>query len=356
MKHLALLTTLLATAPAMGQSIPAWSPDDMQTMTDHITDGRYGTVTSLLIMRDGVVVYEDYFNGADADTRHDTRSATKTITGMAVGLAIEDGYLSLSTPLAPYFADNAPFADPDPRKGEITPYDLITMTGPLECDDWNEWSRGNEERMYMVEDWAGFFWDLPIRTTRPWEQPAEERPHGRAFSYCTTGVQILGASVAHASNEPLDEYLQRRLFDSMNIPQPEWQRLAGRDAFAGGGLRFRTRDLGQLAELYRNDGVHEGERLIASDWVEMSLREHVIIPDIEGRGYGFLWWRRDFDVAGTIGTAFEMTGNGGNRVSILPELGVVVVVTKTDFNTQGMHDRTDELIQLEIVERVIAAQ
>lgn len=337
----ALWLGLAATVSAQPSAFPT---DAAAEVREYIADGRYGTVTSLIVMQHGDIVLEEYFEGTDAETLHDTRSATKTITGMAVGLAIADGALALDTPLLPLFPDVRPVDYPDPRKAAITPYDLITMSGPLECNDWESFSRGNEERMYFVEDWAGFYWDLPIAAVRPWETPAAERPHGRVFSYCTAGVQILGASVARAAGEPLDDYLQARLFDPLGIPRPGWQRLAGTDAFAGGGLRLRTRDLAALAELYRNGGRHEEVQILPEDWVALSMREHVVLPDNPGQGYGFLWWRRAVETPNGAVTAIEMMGNGGNRVSIIPERGLVIVITKTDFNTSGMHQRTNELI------------
>jgi len=352
MKPLLLSAIWMGFAAAASAETTAFPPDAASEVRTNIEDGRYGTVTSLIVMQHGEIVLEEYFEGTDAETPRDTRSSTKTITGMAMGLAVADGAITLDTLVLEFFPEVQPVAEPDPRKAAITPYDLITMSGPLECNDWEPISRGNEERMYLVEDWAGFYWDLPIAAVRPWETPASERPHGRVFSYCTTGVQILGAAIARAVGQPIDDYLQARLFDPLGIPRPEWQRLAGRDAFAGGGIRFRSRDLVALAELYRNGGLHDGERLIPGDWVARSLQEHAVITDIPGRGYGFLWWRRDYEDGGATRVALEMAGNGGNRVTILPEHGLVIVVTKTDFNTRGMHDQTDRLIAEEIVARL----
>lgn len=340
----------LALAAAFSVSPLAQAQDfSDQQVSDHIREGRYGSVTSLLILHGGNITYEGYFRGTDSATRHDTRSVSKTITGMAAGLAIADGAIELETPIAQIFTDAMPFEDDDPRKHAITVFDLLTMTGPMECNDWEHFSRGNEERMYMVDDWISFYWDLPIRADRPWETPASDRPHGRAFSYCTTGVQVLSEAIARRVGMPLDDYLQERLFDPLEIEQPEWQRLAGRDAFAGGGMRLTTWELARLAELYRAGGVQNGQHLLPEDWIDRSLAEYAVIPDRENTGYGFLWWRREYESGGQSFLSWEMAGNGGNRVLIIPALDVVAVITKTDFNTPGMHEATDSLIEAEIV-------
>jgi len=333
---------------AEGQDYPS---DDV---TRQIEDGRYGSVTSLLILHNGETLYESYFNNASAETHHDTRSVTKTITGMAVGLAIAEGLVRLDTEVAPFFADALPFLNSDPRKQQITVFDLLTMTSPMECNDWDPFSRGNEERMYTVDDWISFYWDLPIRADRPWETPTAERPYGRAFSYCTTGVQILSEAIARVTQTPMDDYLQERVFDPLGIEQPQWQRLAGRDAFGGGGLRLTTRDLGQLAELYRAGGTLNGHRILPASWIDASFTEYATIPDRDQTGYGFLWWRREYTAGNQSVVSWEMAGNGGNRVIVIPSLELVAVITKTDFNTAGMHDRTDELIETEIVGRLMS--
>src|SRR5205807_1972277 len=100
--------------------------------------------------RHGRLVYEKYFDG-DAATLRDTRSATKSITSALAGVA----HVDLKARVLELLPERArKLQNPDPRKSAMTVEDLLTMSGPLECDDWNDNSRGNEERMYLIEDWA----------------------------------------------------------------------------------------------------------------------------------------------------------------------------------------------------------
>ncbi|MEQ8404586.1 MAG: serine hydrolase [Oceanicaulis sp.] len=333
----ALLSAAAIIAPASAQL--DWTPAHAEAVVARLEAGDFGTVTSVLVLQGGEPVFERYFNGADAATLHNTRSVTKTITGMAVGAAVEDGLLDPDAPLAPLFSDIAPFENPDPRKEAITARDLLTMSGPLECNDWNGASRGNEERMYLVEDWPSFFWDLPIRGFPSWETPPHQTEFGRAFSYCTAGVQMLGEAVERAAGEPFTAYAERRVFAPAGVDGFEWSRNGQGQAHLGGGLLLTTRSLAAFGELQRLGGTVGGERVFSQAWAEASLTAQARIND--DTTYGYLWWLGEADGPHGAAPHAYMSGNGGNRVWVLPDHGLTVVLTKTDFNTRGMHDQAD---------------
>lgn len=343
------LLLALAASPLSAQSLNL-SGDDASAITAAVEAGEYGSVTSVLVLSGGETAYEGYFRGADAGTLHDTRSVTKTVTSMMVGAAIADGHLALQDEVSAFFPELMPFANADPRKFQITVEDLLTMSGPLECNDWNEFSRGNEERMYLVEDWSAFYWDLPVRGFPAWQTPPEDSPYGRAFSYCTAGVQLLGEVVERAAGEPFTDYAERRLLQPLGIEAQEWARNGRGQAHMGGGLRLSTRSLGALGELYR--AAEPG--LLPADWIAASLAHHASIPDTPGWEYGYLWWLMPYELEGQSYWAAAMTGNGGNRVMILPDFGVTLVFTNTDYNTRQMHQNAQAFFETEIVARLVA--
>ena len=265
-----------------------------------------------------------------------------------VGAAISDDFLKLDAPAAQYFPELAPFGSPDPRKLSITIEDLLTMSSPLECDDWNQFSRGNEERMYIVEDWNRFFWDLPIRGFPAWSTPPEQSPHGRAFSYCTAGVQILGEILERATGRAVTTFAEKELFAPLEVTEFEWQRSGSGQAHLGGGLLLTTRGLAKLAELQRRAGKFADQQIYSADWAEQSIIPHAVIPGTPFQ-YGYLWWLMKYEVGGEEYSAAAMSGNGGNRVFILPAHNLTAVYTNTDFNTAEMHQNAQAFFEKEIV-------
>lgn len=328
-----------------------WSEADAQKLSDKVSSDQYGKITSLWVEQNSVVIYEEYFNGAEPDTLHNMRSASKTVTGMLVGIAIDSGILSgVGTKAVSFFDNIRPFENNDRRKESITLEDLLTMSGPLECDDWNSYSRGNEERMYLVEDWSAFFFDLPIKNRPSWEIPDSDGGFGRIFTYCTAGAQLLGEIVERAAGEPIAEFAARKLFHPVGVINPKWNYASSGKAHLGGGLELTTADWARLARLYIDRGRVDSKQIVSELWVDASMADHVRIdPETN---YGYLWWRPHYEVAGKTYSANMMSGSGGNRVYVLPEFNTVVVVTKSDFQDRDAHEKSDRLFKDEIAVRL----
>jgi CubicO group peptidase (beta-lactamase class C family) len=314
----------------------------LQALEAAVAADEFKKIGSVLVARHGKLVYEAYFDG-DAGTLRDTRSATKTVTSMLVGIAIDRKFLpGPQATILPFFPDKQPLQHPDPRKQKITVEDFLTMSSLLECDDNNNFSRGNEERMYVIEDWVKFALDLPIKGFAPWATKPQESPYGRSFSYCTAGVTTLGAVVERAAKTKLAEFANTNLFAPMGIRNVKWAYSPLGLAQGGGGLRLASRDLLKLGQLYLNGGTWKGTRVVSQDWVKASLRPHVQVDD--ETLYGYLWWLPTFTVGARKFPAQLMSGNGGNKVVIVPDLDLVVVITSTNYNTRGMHQQAEKIL------------
>jgi len=314
----------------------------LSRMEQAITSGEFKKITSVLIARHGKLAYEAYFEGSVDDLR-DTRSATKTISGMLTGIALDQHLLpGLDAKVVSYFPEKQPLANPDPRKAAITIEDLLTMSSLMECDDWNEFSRGNEERMYLIEDWVKFYLDLPIKGFPPWVTKPKDSRYGRSFSYCTAGVTTLGSVLEKATHAKLADFAASNLFGPLGIQNVKWNYSPLGLAMAGGGLRLQSRDLLKLGQLYLNGGSWNGKRIVAESWVKSSIAPHAQID--EQAKYGYLWWLKDFKAGGRYYSAYFMSGNGGNKVVVFPQLEMVVVITSSNYNTKGMHEQTERLL------------
>lgn len=319
------------------------SSERLRAMESALRAGEFKKISSVLVVRRGKLAHESYFDGGDAESLRNTRSVTKTLTGMLVGIAVEAKLLKgVDAPILPFFADKLPLQNPDARKEKITIEDFLTMSSILECEDNNQFSRGNEERMYLIEDWIKFTLDLPVRGFPSWASKPKESPHGRSFSYCTAGVTTLGAVLERATKMPVPEFAAKNLFAPLGIQQTGWQFTPSGTAMTGGGLGLRSRDLLKLGQLYANGGVWNGKRVVSERWVKESIRPHAQID--EETEYGYLWWLRGYKSGGKTFASYYMTGSGGNRVVVFPELQMVVVITSANFRERDAHPLSDRLL------------
>jgi len=336
-------------APDWASAAPAaegMSAQKLEAMSAAIKAGQFQKITSVLIARHGKLVFEAYYDDEGPEARRNTRSATKTITAMLAGAAIARGAIpNVDAPIKPYLKGRPPAANPDPRKDKVTVEDLMTMSSIAECDDENQFSRGNEERMYLIEDWVGFYLDLPVRGFPEWAPKPEASPYGRAFSYCTAGVTTLGAVVQGAVGKPLPAFAHEALFGPLGIEGERWQISPLGLAQGGGGLGLRSRDLLKLGQLYLNGGKWDGKQVLPASFVAAATAPHANArPDTD---YGYLIWLQTF--AGH--KAWVMNGSGGNKVAIVPDLDLVAVVTTVNFDVRQPHAISEKLL----AEHVLAA-
>jgi CubicO group peptidase (beta-lactamase class C family) len=138
------------------------------------------------------------------------------------------------------------------------------------------------------------------------------------------------------------DFAEKYLFTPVGIQEAKWQITPTGLAMTGGGLELRSRDLLKLGQLYANDGVWKGTQIVSENWVRESIKPHVQVDD--ETKYGYLWWLREFQSGDKKYSAYLMSGNGGNKVAVFPELNMVVVITSTNYNTKGMHEQTDRLL------------
>ena len=153
-----------------------------------------------------------------------------------------------------------------------------------------------------------------------------------------------------ATRQSVPDFARKVLFGPLGIDAVKWQYQPLGTAMTGGGLELRSRDLLKLGQLYLAAGRWQGHQVISEDWVRRSLSPHANAR--EDTDYGYLWWLQTFQVGGRAVRTCGMYGTGGNKVYLLPEQGIVVVVTTTNFRVPGAGALTDKLFTSLIVPAV----
>lgn len=324
-----------------------WKLSRLADLEKAIAANEFPGVTSVVVAQQGKLVYERYFGDGAPDRLNDTRSATKSVTALLVGAAIDRHLLpSAQAKVYDYFADQAPWQNPSARKSAITVEDLLTMSSAWECDDENQFSNGNEERMYVSESWTRFALDLPMRGFAPWMTRPENSPHGRAFSYCTAGSFLLGALVEKVAGKSLAAFSADVLERPLGITQVQWNTSSEGVGMGGGGTRYRSRDLAKLGQLVADGGRWQGRQVISKAWIDQALTVHAQAR--EDANYGYQFWNFQIPVTTADGgkattSAWAMSGNGGNYVFIVPEKKLVAVITRSSYNQRNVHPQSQQM-------------
>jgi CubicO group peptidase (beta-lactamase class C family) len=317
---LGLLLAAHAFAADPAAAAPGAAAAAAQALAAEIAEGRHPGVTSFHFEVGGRTLAAQV---EPALAPPDLRSATKSITALLVGVALERGHIpSLHTRVAELLPEHRAALEQDPRKAAITVEDLLTMRSGLDCDDWNPGSPGHEDTMYTAADWVAFWAGLPAR----------EAP-GSRFAYCTGNVIALGAILEAGSGQPLASFAETALFAPLGIRGARWARFhRGRGTDAGGHLRLRPEDFARLGSLVLAEGRWDGRSLVPAAWIRRMTTPQTSVPGRKQR-YGYLWWIDETSPGYAVQTRlFLAWGNGGNFLVVMPELQAVASFTGTRFN------------------------
>ena len=305
-----------------------------------VANETYPGVNSVLLYQGGKLVMEEYFYGYNVDRQHQLRSATKSVVSALTGIAIDHGALSLDTKALDVLKLTT-FANPDPRKAQITVRNFLTMSSGLACNDHSDSSPGRETVLYDRPDWIQAMYDLP-----------QINDPAKAGFYCSGGVAVVGRVVEKTTHSYLPDYAARYLFAPLGINAKDWvwhYDLTDRDKeFAQ--IHMRPRDMLKLGILYANGGTWRGKRVISAAWVAASLSPQSTVDDTE---YGFFWWRPWLNVNGAHVYVNAAQGNGGQKIYVVPAFDLVAVFTGGLYNSS--RSPMNAIMATEILPQLIIA-
>lgn len=310
----------------------------MQIITDHAENNKYTYLHSIIIIKDGYLVFEEYFNGFSADKPGLIQSVTKSFTSAVIGMAIEQGYFKgVNERVLSFFPDTIDIKNLDDRKRSLSVRDILTMrTGT----DYQEGFNGSPHSQLnrLKTGWDTFYLNRPMI-----------RDPGRGFQYDSGGVILLSAMLKNRSGMHVDAFARKYLFPPLGIDSLVWITNDEGHPHTGGGLFLRPLDMARFGLLYLKGGMWEDQQLIPADWVKASVTEqHNFGSPGSGRvtGYGYLWWILEGDPDGKgEQSIYAARGYGGQNIFIIPEHDMVVVTTSNWTDPSGGRDPVDILYQ-----------
>uniref|UniRef100_A0A2A4YX93 Beta-lactamase-related domain-containing protein n=1 Tax=OCS116 cluster bacterium TaxID=2030921 RepID=A0A2A4YX93_9PROT len=302
-------------------------------LIENIEHGAYGEIDSLLIVKDGKLVVEQYYNYYGRAQAHQMQSVSKSITSLLVGSAIQQGYIkSVDEPIGNYLPKYVHLLKDG--KENISIKHLLTMSAGF---DWNEqnppYSDPKNIRMQeaMSEDGVEFTLSRPLIN-----QP------GKVFTYSGGYVTVIGAILKNATGaESVLDYLQNTsTLKALNFENLLWQAQTDGRINTAGGVMLRPRDLAKIGQLMLNDGIWDSVELLPKDWVKDSFANHTPTKMKALTDYGYFWWGKDYVVDGKTYSQDSAEGWGGQELLLFADLDLAVIMTANNFNpgipTTGM--------------------
>jgi len=294
--------------------------------------GRIENLKSLLVVRNGYLISENYFGQSSENEINNIRSVTKNVISILIGIAIDKGDISsVGEPIAPYF-EKLGYTVVD-EKANITIKHLLTMTSGFEWDEGNESDWGDDHIAYLLN------------------KPLVAVP-GEQFNYNTLSTHLLSVILTEATGMGTAEFAQEHLFKPLGITNYEWPTNDGYN-IGGSQLRLRARDMAKMGMLFVNKGESNGQQIVPFDWVQQSTTVQVLSgmgwtwESISEGNYGYLWWLD----TGRLHGVFMARGYGGQYIYCFPQLKLVIVTTAelaTPENIEAQEAAISNLVMYEV--------
>jgi len=289
-------------------------------------------VHSMVIVRHGKLIFEQYYPGDDfpwghpdrryefdATTKHDMRSVSKSVTSLLVGIAIDRKLIaSVEEPVVKFFPEYAPLKTPGWDR--ITLRNLLTMSSGIKWDEARAWNDPKNDEPYLGSE------PDPLRyvLAKPIAAPPD-----LIWNYNGGGTDLLGAVIARVSGKAFEVFANETLFQPLGITDWEWQHYQNNKVSAAAGLRLRPRDAAKIGQLVLARGVWNGQQIVSGEWIAQATT-----PRFQAVGYfgglffyGYQWWFGRTLVDGCDVKWISAVGLGGQRIFIVPEFDLVVMTT-----------------------------
>jgi CubicO group peptidase (beta-lactamase class C family) len=317
--------------PASNDGWPVSTPeaqglDRGLMLSGYAAAGQLPYLHSLLVVRRGYLVAEEYFNGRERAIPDNVMSVSKSILSGLVGIARDKGYIdSLEARVLDYFPE---YASPslDVRKHDITLRHLLMMRAGFDSEQQNYF------QVHTSPNWIKATIELPLMFTP-----------GEKMRYNTFETHLLSAILTKATETSSFEFARRYICDPLGMTLQFWERDPQGYYFGGNGMGFTPRDMAKYGLLYLRRGNHDGRQVIPAQWIEESLTNYtnwqdLTWGDVRNYNYGYLWWMGEISGA----RVYFALGHGGQLIVNVPDADMVIVSTANpdyDWDVADEHER-----------------
>lgn len=308
--------------------------EKIRLLNKKIAENRFRDITGIVVIKNGKLILEEYFNQSGRDTLQDTRSVGKSFSSALIGIAIKEGYLNNENQTLKEFYNLKQFKNYSPKKDSVTIKSLLTMSSGFNGNDNDSDSPGNEENMYPTENWVKFALDLPMT----------EDKIGKNWNYFTAGVVVTGDILDRSVPEGLERYADKKLFRPLGIINYKWQYTPQQKPSLAGGLQMCALDFAKFGQLYKNNGIWNDMSIIDKSWIKKTFTNYFADKkDVDG--YGYLFWRKVYTIENKNFETYQSSGNGGNKIIVFTEIPLVMVITAKAYNKPYAHSQVDTIVQ-----------
>lgn len=303
----------------------------IDTLIQNIKTKVYPNIHSVLVSHKGQLVMEQYFHGYTADSLHDVHEVIMSITSLLTGIAMDKGFIeSLDMPLLRYFPEDS--IQEDARKANITLRHLIQMRAGFDSEAFYGIGPDLTAAMSAADNWIKFSLDIPLK-----DDP------GKNFSYNSNQPLLLGAAIAHASDQNIKAFSQEFLFQPLGITAYRWSVTPKGYGNTSGAFFMKPSDMIKIGELVMHSGRWNGRQLISEPWIKTSTRcadaidfsftryAQIHNAKVETAHYGYYWYREHLQYGDFQTDVLFASGSGGQYIMIFEDLDLILVFTGGNY-------------------------
>ncbi len=335
--HKALITlTILYIYPLA--SFSQWAPqnlfhpDSLEKVNLDVRNDKYGKLSSLIIYEGNRIIYEKYYGFTQASTLHQISSVTKSFTSIAVGVALEKGFIpSLDTKIYLYYPEYLHIFEQDTLKKEITIFHLLNQTSGFKWDEWSiHYSYAGNPLIELSQkhtEWIPLIINLPL----------DSKP-GELFNYNSASSELLKDIIVRSSCQTFHDFVFENILKKLSITKYHWDVYPENGEPAWGGLSLSSRDMAKIGLLILNNGKWQSEAIVSEAWIKQSVNPIVNTGELS---YGLHWWITKQPNGKPLVFA---AGYGDQYVYVIPDKNIVIAINAKNFTDYKWERNHKDLI------------